>query len=335
MDLTNTHTQKIIKQVSNISRLEERIFSLPIEPNWLRAIQEKSIVSSSIHSYFLEGGQYRLSAEEDIDLLSDSVIKHRLLNEIELRRSFPIYFKNPELDIEIFSYLHRFLDNVYDEQAKQRGQYRKSQDVAEGKMMGRTDLFPRYGFIPRLLNKFVAETNEMNTNEFLLAGLAHFKFAGIAPFIRGNFQIARIISEGIIYSRKKNSQVLDFNQYFAHHPRVYIKHLKKGIEGHVEEWLSYYLEGIIMSMKNYARNIELYSGGTLKPLSGRVVDLTKRQKSIVELLRKRRQMSGSEIAEILGVTRQNIFTIMQKLIQRNIVEKVGKGSTSRYQLVTK
>lgn len=337
MDLSNSKTQEIINKISKLSRLEERIASMPIEAQWLRDIQDRTILFSSINSYILDGGEHKPTSEVDIDLLPNNINKYRLLNEIELRRSFPVYFKGDKLEVELFTYLHRFLDNVYDEESKSRGKYRKGQKVHEEEQIGTNELFPRYGFIPRLLGEFVSEINDSQVNYYILAAIAHLRFAKIAPFERGNFQIARLVGEGVLFNKKKGQgkQTLDNNQLFARHPRVYLKMLKQGMEGNEDEWVNYYLDSAIVAMKEYARNIERFSGGALKPLSNQVIPLTKRQKSIVDLLRKNGQMSGSEIAEILGVTRQNIFIIMQKLLDKKVVGKVGRGSTSRYRLLVK
>ena len=285
-------------------------------------------------SLALENEDVNITNVAEVPKLISDILKQRLLNELEIRKSFPIYFNTKDLSVEQVSYIHRFIDNVNDKISQERGNYRKGQKTSEAAYYKNiSKKLPRYGFLPRLVEEFVRHANESNIEEVILSGLLYAEFISISPFFRANAQVARIISKGYLFTRGFDKfQILNIDSYFVEKQSKYYNALKEYVDGNPTKWIELYLQAIIKAFKYTSVQIEHISGRTIRPLANEVIHITERQKTIVELLKKNSQMSGSEIAIILGVSRQNIFVIMQKLLKKKIVEKVGKGTTSRYRL---
>lgn len=327
-------THKILKQISKISFYRERFSSLPIEKKWQDQISDAAIMRSSICSLSLDNQDIEVNCEADIADIKNATLRQRLSNDIELRKSFPIYFNTNEFNPEQISYIHRFIDNVFDKDSNNRGQYRKSQDVAETIQFKKlSSVLPRYGFLPRLTEEFVREINESYVEEILLSGLIYAEFISLSPFSRSNAQVARLLSKGYLFvNRFDKYNFLNIEAFFIEKKDQYYHSINRYLEGDPGPWIDIYLRSVIAAFKEASIEIERVSGNTIRPLANEIIQLTKRQKTIVELLKKNGQMSGSEIAAILGVTRQNIFVIMQKLLGKKVVGKIGKGTASRYRL---
>ncbi len=328
-------TDKILKLLLEIAKLEDRIYNLPLKGRWRRDLSDLSIKKSSIFGYFLDN---KLLIDIKISRSKRDRKQIIISNEVEVRKSFSLYFNNDHLHIELLEYLHRFLENIQGEDIKNRGRFRKGQeDIKELEYLSNLkSVIPRYGFIRRNLEELFEYINESETNEYILSALIFLALIKILPFNNSNFRIARIVSKGFLYIRGidlkhfvsiEEQFMLDFQQYFSC--------LNKAIIKNPDEWVLFFLKKILVSYEVTAQEIEKISGGTIKPLTNEIINVTKRQKMIIELLKKNNQMSGSEIATILKVSRQNIFVIMQKLMKKGVVTKVGNGPSSRYKLNTK
>jgi hypothetical protein len=327
-------TNKMLKYASKIASLDERFRNLPVEKKWIEQIRLQSIGEVVINGLRLDGQVVEIDKKNSVSSIKNDITKQRVLNEIELRNSFPIYFGKNELEIEQINYIHRFIDNVSDPEAGQRGRYRKNQKsdtIALYKPL--KNVLPRYGFLPRLVGELTADINNSKMHELLLSGLIWGELIRLSMYSRANNQLARLVSKGFLYIRGfDTNQLLSIESVLLESRGQYYHAINKYLKDEPEIWVEMYLRAIVQAFKDLASKIEDVSGSTIRPLENEVIYLTKRQKTIVELLRKNVQLSGSEIGMILGVTRQNIFVIMQKLIAKKVVEKVGRGTTSRYRL---
>lgn len=328
-------THKTLKLVDNISRFEERFANLPIEREWMDEIKEGVIEGEVFAGFILDGEDVGSFLEKgSVEKIKSPVMRQRALNEIELRNSFPLYFKEDHLSIEQLHYLHRFLANTSAEEASSRGKFRKVQDFPELQFFtAHGQKAVRYGFLSRSIDEFLEEFNTSGLHILVLAGIINAELVRLLPYSYANFQLARVVSKGFLYTRKfDQNNLLAVSDFKARKPKSYYRAMNKYIKGNPTEWIDLFLRSIVEAYKNLSKEIEDISGGTVRPLENEVVALTDRQKVVVKLLQKNGQMAGSEVATILGVTRQNIHVIMQKLLRKKVVERVGKGSTARYKL---
>jgi Fic family protein len=219
-------------------------------------------------------------------------------------------------------------------ESENRGKFRKSQKTSEFELFKNLETnFPRYGFVPRLMADFFEEINNSGIHELIIAPMVYAELILLSPFARHNAPVARIMSKGFLYSKGIDvNYLLDIEKYFVERKGKYYKALNDYFKGEKKDWIELYLKAVLDAYRKLAEKIEIESGGTIKPMENEFISLTKRQKTIVELLKKNNQMAGSEIGQILGVSRQNIFVIMQRLLDKDVVERVGKGTTSRYRL---
>ncbi|MBD3280892.1 winged helix-turn-helix transcriptional regulator [Candidatus Dojkabacteria bacterium] len=327
-------TPKILDLVSKIYALQERFSGLPLEASWEKHLQEDAVVADTIATYKLDGGKVKVKGISEILGLKSIKDRQILLNEYEIRKSFGLYFKSKELKIEDVNYVHRLLDNLHDETAQERGNFRKEQEVLDIEAIpDLLEKIPRYGFIRREVESLLEQLNENGIHMLIVAGLIHLGLVKISPYQRSNFRVARAIGKGYMFANGFDSkQFLALDAIFALDIARYRKNLEAGLDGNTVLWLEYFLEQLLHSFRELAERIKGISAGSVRPLEKEVIPLTKRQRTIIELLKKNAQMSGSEVATVLGVTRQNIHVIMQKLLKKRIVEKVGKGTSSRYKL---
>jgi Fic family protein len=94
------------------------------------------------------------------------------------------------------------------------------------------------------LEKFIHEEDNIPT--VIKAGLIHAQFETIHPFLDGNGRTGRMLitfyfwKEGFL-----EKPVLFLSSYFKKHQKVYYEKLAGYHEGKVEEWIDFFLDGVI------------------------------------------------------------------------------------------
>lgn len=95
------------------------------------------------------------------------------------------------------------------------------------------------------LEKFINEKND-RILPLMKAGLAHAQFETLHPFLDGNGRTGRMIitfylwKEGLL-----ENPVLFLSSYFKKHQKLYYDHLDGYSKGYAEEWMEFFLDGVI------------------------------------------------------------------------------------------
>lgn len=334
-------TNSILNKISEISALEERFSDMPIKRKWKNDLSQKYIFDDAVATYSLDGGKEDPTSYEEVIRMKNDQDRSVILNEIEIRNSFSLYFKSKEIDEEVLNYVHRLIANT-PSTLKQRGVFRKTQEVYESHRFGDlAEVVPRYGFLARFVSEFLKEFEKSNLHYLLKAAILHQKIVELAPFANANARLARVVSRGFLYASERDvNYLLGLDSIFNKKKNSYFSSLKKtlylddedGKDEAIRDWVEFFLECYVEAYKMLGQSVFEVSGGVINPYKKQYISLTKRQEMIIELMKKNHQMSGSEIAQILGVSRQNIHVIMQKLLEKELIEKIGRSTTSRYKL---
>lgn len=88
--------------------------------------------------------------------------------------------------------------------------------------------------------------DEKNILPLLHIGIAHAQFETIHPFLDGNGRTGRLLITMLLCHRGLLERpVLFLSSYFREHQRTYYERLDGYHEGRVEEWINFFLDGII------------------------------------------------------------------------------------------
>ncbi len=325
-------TPQITKLLENVVRYESRIDGIEFDHKWKRELQKKARTAESLATYRFHSSNTAELSELYIKN-SGSLQDHLLfLKEMQARREMDLYFKN-KITEETAIYLHRFLDNLDDDISKERGKYRKSQIIKEGEILSEYSGYMRYGFVPRIMEDFFEELHKTNLSSFLIAPLIVLNFVAISPFFRNNFLVARFLAKGYLYKQKIDQDVLlRIDDLLSSDFKATKRALLDGLSGKESVWVEYYLSCMLKAYKVLDNDIKVISGGSVYASKNEIMQLTKRQIIILDLINSNSQMSISELAKLLGITRQSVFEIVQKLYQKGLLSRVGSSTTTRYKI---
>jgi Fic family protein len=133
---------------------------------------------------------------------------------------------------------------------KAPGEFRRSQDWLGGTRPGNARFVPPppSDVVPAMsdLERFLHDDPE-RTPILIKAALAHVQFETIHPFLDGNGRVGRLLITLLLCAEKVLQQpLLYLSLYFKQHRDAYYDQLQRvRTEGAWEEWLEFFLEGVI------------------------------------------------------------------------------------------
>lgn len=155
------------------------------------------------------------------------------------------------------------------------------------------------------------------------AGLIHAQFETIHPFNDGNGRTGRmLITMFLLFKKTLDIPVLYLSAYFRKHQSLYYDKINKYHEGDIEEWLLFFLDGLIevaeSSIESCEKIIKLRDRDLLKihKMSKRASTSTM---SVLTNLYTMPIVGIAEIASWTNTTKPGSYTIIQRMVDENIL----------------
>jgi len=324
-------SKKLLENISSIERLYGQLESQVVPKKLLLNLEKHNLVKSSFSSNSIEGNP--LSQEEVTNLiLGDRVPANR--DEKEVKNYFEILKRigreYDTLDIDTILKIHKeLLEGVEDEIA---GEIRDRKVVVgnpseEGTVVVKHDppKHTRKG-IEKLLEELIDWTNTSEDLDILKAGIYHHEFVYIHPFVDGNGRVCRL-STTLLLDRLgyKINKYFVLDDYYDIDRIQYSDSLHSADSGDKTKWLEYFTDGVKYSLQSALAKIE----EGLKNIS---FDMrpTNREKDVLDLIKKYKEITSSDVAKALEISRQQAFNLLDALVSKGYLEKKGSTKNSFY-----
>jgi Fic family protein len=242
------------------------------------------------------------------------------------------------LCLRLIREMHEILLSNGRGRTKQPGVFRTSQNWIGGTRPGNASFVPPpWENVADLLSNLESFWNVENGSgpTLLKAGLAHFQFETIHPFLDGNGRLGRLLITFILCVDGVLTQpLLYLSLYFKVNRQSYYEHLQYTREkGDLEEWLRFFLKGIIYTAEQAVKTIQQ----TLELLEKdrqAIQSIGKSARSaliIHDLMKKIPIADANRIVSISGLTLPTVNYSIKNLIQLGIVsELTGKARNKIY-----
>ncbi|MFP4289954.1 MAG: Fic family protein [Bacteroidales bacterium] len=231
---------------------------------------------------------------------------------------------------------HRVLLQGVRGEKKQPGEFRVSQNWIGGATLNDAVFIPPvHTSVPELMSdmeKFV-HNDDIHIPELLKAGLVHYQFETIHPFLDGNGRIGRLmiplylVSKGIL-----KKPVLYLSDFFEKNRTLYYDNLTIVREKNdLGQWYKFFLVGVIETAKNgittfdHILQLQKQTEIHIQSLGSRAL----RAKKVIDYLYKRPIITADKVGEIASVSMPSAYKLISDLERLHVLKEITGGQRGR------
>jgi Fic family protein len=332
------YTNKIINNLMEISAIKEFILNSQITPSYDLLLRNKAIISSSYNSTSIEGNPLDFKQVTELFNLK----QNNRLNEVNLNKSeieVLNYFKTIEnldkykkIDEETVLDIHKNIAEKTLDDSSMAGRFRDSQVVIGNLRTGKLNLvLPSPIEVPYLIRELLDWLNIQNDlNPIILAGIFHYEFVRIHPFVDGNGRTARALATLILLLKDFDIKgYFSLDEYYNQDRQSYYAALQSADKSHdLTEWLEYFSTGFLVSLSNVKDDVVGISHFDRK--LNEKIKLNEKEIRILEFLEENNSIRNKDVQELLDLSSQGAHAYLRKLIEKGLIKSQGKGRSTVY-----
>lgn len=329
----------MLRNLTTIASSVVTVENAPLIPKWEVSIRRDALLRNAHASTAIEGNPLTL---EQVSQLSDGrnimvqrKAKAEVLNYLKVLQDIPRLSRGEISEQSICRIHSELMKDVLDD-PKECGRYRSIQVVVGNRLTGEVSFRPPAPKeVARSMKDFAAWLNNSSVerNPVLEAGISHYEFVRIHPFVDGNGRTARALASLVLFKRGFDTKrFFALDDYYDSDRPEYYRALQSVMPGKLDltKWLEYFTRGVMIQIEQVRERILGLSLDLQKKKDFGQVALTERQMKIVEAVNKRQRITVSEIAQMFGVSRQAALKEAGKLIDINVLALSGKGRGAHY-----
>lgn len=338
-------TDMLIEMISRIEVARDRILRAVIVPRWEAELRHEALVRSVHHSTSIEGNPLSLEEVADLltgtDVLAHSRDKQEVLNYAEVLRYVDRHFLGQKRIVteETILHLHTLVTKDI-LPSNEAGQYRRVPVIvgvpATGEVVYRP---PDWEEVPELVSELVAWLNSPDAAALmavLQAGIAHYELVRIHPFTDGNGRTARALATLILAQRNFDTKrFFALDEYYNQDRASYYEALRSvDPTQDLTEWLEYFVQGIAVEMVRIERRVEELNRLYRVEARAAQISLNQRQLKLLDHLHQSgSSISNREYQDLFLVSKRTASNDLRELTEHGLMQVIGAGRGTRYQLV--
>lgn len=326
-----SYNNKIVNDLLEINSIREFITNAPIVVEIETSLKREALLKSAHHSTAIEGNPLNLN---QVDMLSKGLkitaqkkAKQEVLNYLNVLKNLDEYHENGKITEKTILKLHEDVTHYTLEYTYLEGQYRDIPVYVVDKKGNVVFTPPPSNIVPQEMQNFLEWINKLpkELSQVIVAGIIHYEFVRIHPFVDGNGRTARALTALYLYMSGFN---VDFtlDEYYDNDREAYYDALNSVDPDtrNLTKWLEYFLKGFLISINEIKDRIMIFPPQTQKRIK-----LSKKHLKIIEYLHLNDSITNFEIQKLLNISRQGAYKDLRSLMDKNIIEKKG-GSRSTY-----
>ncbi len=330
------YTHNIVNNLVEITSARELILNAYLVPKWEISLRREALIRATHASTAIEGNP--LTLEEVSKLAQGRKVtatrkaKQEVLNYLSVLENIDKYQKDKKITEFHILKLHKDITKGTLENPEWEGSYRKIQVYVGNRITGEVIFMPPPPEkVPSLMKEFIEWLNSeesFNLHPVLVAGISHYEFVRIHPFVDGNGRTARALATLILYIREFDiKRFFALDDYYDSDRRAYYSALKSVNQKTFDltQWLEYFTEGVkVCILRVKEKVLQLSIEGKRRKEKGQIA-LTERQMRIIEFIQNKGRITSGDIQKMFNVSRQAAYKEIKKLIELEIIEQKGSG----------
>ena len=334
-------TNQILKNIGSIEASKEIIDHAPLLPYYEKEFRKDAMVRSVHYGIHIEGNELNLNQAEKVLAGEEIAARDRDIQEVINYRKVVemIGETKKEINENLILTLHKItVDKILSKERS--GQYRKTQVVVKNSKTGEVSFRPPpvneiFNKISDLL-QFINSPTALEIHPVLRAGIVHFEFVRIHPFVDGNGRVGRALSTLVLFQEGYDiRRFFSLEEYFDSDSSSYYGALQSVSKqnGDLTNWLEYFTQGLAIELSKIKDKIENISVDIhlKKKLGGKPILLTDRQLKIIEYIQKTGYLQNKAFDSLFPmVSEDTILNELKGLQKSKILRKVGITKAAKY-----
>lgn len=329
-----TYNHELVNKLLKINSIRDFIVNAPVVLEMEVSLKREALLKSAHHSTAIEGNPLSLNQvnglAKGIKIQGQKKAKQEVLNYLNVLNNTDKYIEDGKITNQNVLKLHEDITNYTLDYTYFEGQYRSKPVYIVNQEGDIVFTPPKASLVPTEIENLLEWINNSSheLNAVISAGIIHYEFVRIHPFIDGNGRTARALAAIYLYLRGFD---VDFtlDEYYNSDREAYYDALNS-VDPKTQDmtdWLLYFLEGFLTSLSEIKNRIMLF------PLSApKRIKLTEKKLKILEYIHLNGSITNSEVRKLLNISRQGAYKDLRSLMDKNIIEKKG-GSRSTYYIL--
>jgi len=266
--------------------------------------------------------------------------KQEVLNYLRVLENIDKYQKEGKITEKHILKLHKDITKETLENSEWEGSYRKIQVYVGDKLTQKVIFMPpppnEVAFLMKNFLTWINSKKALELHPVLVAGVSHYEFVRIHPFVDGNGRTARALATLILYIRKFDiKRFFALDDYYDSDRQAYYDALNTVNQKTMDltKWLEYFTEGVKISIFRVKERVLQLSIEKRKQKRKGQVSLTNRQMKIIEFIQQNGMIAAGNVANMFKITRQAALKELSKLIELEVIKLRGKGRGAHYILL--
>lgn len=337
------YTSEIVNLLTKISSARELILNSPLIPKWEVTIRREAIIHSAHSSTSIEGNRLSLEQVSELaqgrEIIASRKDRQEVLNYLNVLENLGKLTDGKKVTEKNILNIHKILTKNTLENPGDCGAYR-SRYVVVANRFTREVIFrpPVNEDVPILMKGLVEWLNSKDVKELdpvIEAGIAHYEFVRIHPFIDGNGRTARVLASLIFFLRGFDiKQFFCLDDYYDSDRQAYYKVLQSVNQKTLDltRWLEYFVEGVNLSINVVKERVIRLSSERLRKAKRGQIALTERQMRIVEFINQNGKITNKNVRDMFKISDEGALKEIKKLLKLGVIKSQGKGRSLCYVL---
>lgn len=333
-------TNRILKFIGEIEAAKEVIEHAPLLPYWEKKFQDDAILRTTHYGTHIEGNELSLNQVQKVLDGERIVARDRDVQEIINYRKVVQFIgnkkDNPIDEKTILELHHLTVEKILDDNSA--GKYREKEVVIRNSITGEVSFRPPHVVEIEWQMKDLVDfiKLEKEIHPVLKAGIVHYEFVRIHPFLDGNGRVGRALSMLVLFSEGYDiREFFSLEEHFDRNAEEYYKALQSVAlhNGDVTNWLEYFTECLAVELSKIKEKIERISidNKMKEKLGGTPVMLSDRQLRIIEYIQEVGYLENKVFPSLFpDVSEDTALREVQDLARKGIIVKKGKTKGVKY-----
>ena len=337
-------SRRILGNLTRIAAAREVILHAYLVPKWEVALRKDALIRSAHSSTSIEGN--RLSRDQVSALLAGRKVmagrkdRQEVLNYLHVLGHLSDYAPDGVITEQTICDIQRRITKGAIDDPRDCGKYRDRQVYVGNRLTGEVVFRPPETLqVPRLMKALIGWLGSKEAKELdpvLVAGILHYEFVRIHPFIDGNGRTARALASLVLLLRN-----FDIKRFFALDDfydvdRAAYYEALRSVDPKKQDltaWLEYFTDGVSVSVAGVKERILRLSSEKLRKDRNGQIALTERQMRIIEALNRKGTITNREIREMFKLSPRGTVDEIRKLKALGVIKAEGKGRSVHYILL--